>query len=60
MASQSNTVERERDLLERCIGEAYEALRVLPGVDAKGPALVRLAEQFRAAYRQAECPPEDR
>jgi hypothetical protein len=57
MVSQQNIVERERDILVRCIGDAYEALRVLPGVDANGPVLVWLAEQFRSAYRQADKSP---
>jgi hypothetical protein len=51
MAAQSGTAEQERDLLVKCIGEAYDALRVLPGVDANGPVLVWLAEKFVASYR---------
>jgi hypothetical protein len=51
MAAQSGTAEQERDLVVKCIGEAYDALRVLPGVDANGPVLVWLAEKFVASYR---------
>jgi hypothetical protein len=36
-----------RDLIVRCVGEAYEMLDVIPGVDPNGPVLVWLAEQFR-------------
>jgi hypothetical protein len=43
-----------RDLVVRCIGEAYEALRVIPGVNANGPALVWVAEQFLQVYRRGE------
>jgi hypothetical protein len=52
MVSQSNTVEQERDLLVKCVGEAYEALRLLPGVDANGQALVWFAEHLLTAYRK--------
>ena len=45
-------LEREQALLFRCIEEAYEALRQLPGVDANGPILVWLAEQLKDAHKR--------
>lgn len=51
MAAQPSSAEQERDLLVKCIGEAYDALRVLPGVDANGPVLVWLTEKYLATYR---------
>jgi hypothetical protein len=35
-----------RDLIARCVGEAYGVLDLIPGVDQNGPVLVWLAEQF--------------
>jgi hypothetical protein len=43
-------VEEERDLLIRCIEDAYESLRILPGLDANGPSLVWFAENLRQAH----------
>jgi hypothetical protein len=44
----TSTIERERDLLVQCIGDAYDALRVMPGVDSNGPVLVWFAEHLLA------------
>jgi hypothetical protein len=39
----------------RCVDEAYEALRVVPGLDANRPVLVWLAEeQFLQSHRRGE------
>jgi hypothetical protein len=38
--------ERECDLLAQCVGDAYQMLDVIPGVDPNGLALVWLADQF--------------
>lgn len=54
--SQLKITEKERDSLVACIGEAYEALHLLPGVDANGPALVWLAEHFLHVHRRNERP----
>ena len=48
MALELNTPELaitkdERDCLVRCVSEAYEALRVFPGVEPNGPVLFCLA-----------------
>jgi hypothetical protein len=37
---------QDRDQVVLCVGEAYEVLDLMPGVDPNGPALVWLAEQF--------------
>jgi hypothetical protein len=47
-----DTLERERELLIGCIEDAYEAIRLLPGLDANGPALVWLADHLLDARRQ--------
>jgi hypothetical protein len=39
--------QKERDLIVRCVAEAYDALDLIPGVNPNGPALVWLADQFR-------------
>jgi hypothetical protein len=48
--------EKERDCLIACVGEAYEALRLLPGVEENGPALTWLAEHFLHVHRRSEKP----
>jgi hypothetical protein len=53
-ATTTDVVEQERDLLVRCISEAYEELRLLPGLDANGPALVWFCEHLLDAYRKAQ------
>jgi hypothetical protein len=47
MSAQPGVQDKERDLIVRCIGDAYETLDLIPGVDPNGPALVWLAEQLR-------------
>lgn len=54
MTAQTGVESRERDLVVKCVGEAYEALHLMPGVDANGPVLVWLAEQFLRIRRAAE------
>jgi hypothetical protein len=52
MADETDPLEKERDLLITCVEEAYEALRLLPGLDANGPAVVWLADQLLQARRR--------
>lgn len=51
MTAQPDVREKERELIVRCVAEAYEALDLIPGVNPNGPALVWLAEQFRQLRR---------
>lgn len=46
-------VEKDREILIRCIEEAHESLRLMAGVDENGPALVWLADQLLQAYRRS-------
>jgi hypothetical protein len=46
----------DRDVLIQCVADAYEALRLVPGIDANGPALVWLAEHLLHAHRRGERP----
>jgi hypothetical protein len=46
-------VERQRIVLVKCIEEAYDSLRLMPGLDANGPALVWLAGKILQAKRKA-------
>lgn len=55
MAEELNISQRERDVLIRCIGDAYEALRVLPDVDPNGPALVWLASHLLEIQRHNDA-----
>jgi len=54
MTTQTDIGSKERDLVMKCIGQAYEALHLMPGVDANGPVLVWLAEQFMQIQRRAD------
>jgi hypothetical protein len=53
MAEENNPVEAERLLLVDCIATAYDTLRVMPGFDASGPALVWFADHLLAARHRA-------
>ena len=54
MADKTDPLEKERDVLITCVEEAYEALRLLPGMNANGPAVVWLADQLLQVRRQHE------
>jgi hypothetical protein len=54
MTTQTDIGSKERDLVVKCIGQAYEALHLMPGVDEDGPVLVWLAEQFMQIQRRAD------
>jgi hypothetical protein len=54
MTTQTEIESKERDLVVKCIGQAYEALHLLPGVDENGPVLVWLAKQFMQIQRRAD------
>jgi len=56
MTTQADVGSKERDLVVKCIGEAYEALHLMPGVDENGPVLVWLADQFVQIQRRADQP----
>jgi hypothetical protein len=46
MTASSEVQSEQRGLVSRCVGEAYEVLELIPGVNPNGPALVWLAERF--------------
>lgn len=56
MITDLKITEKERDCLVQCLADAHEALRLLPGVDENGPALVWLAEHLLHAHRRGEKP----
>ncbi|NMH95763.1 hypothetical protein [Pseudonocardia acidicola] len=47
-----SAVDLERDLLVRALEEAYESIRLLPGVDPNGPAMTWFAEHMWEAYHR--------
>jgi hypothetical protein len=53
MAEEGDPVEAERLLLVSCINTAYDSLRVMPGFDANGPALVWFADHLLATRHRA-------
>jgi hypothetical protein len=46
-AATGQDLDKQRDAIVRCVGEAYELLDLLPGVNPNGPVLVWLADQLR-------------
>jgi hypothetical protein len=40
MTTQAGVEKKERDFLAQCVGDAYQMLDLLPGVDPHGPTLV--------------------
>jgi hypothetical protein len=52
MDDETDTLERERELLISCVEDAYESLRLIPGLDANGPAVVWLADQLLQVRRR--------
>jgi hypothetical protein len=60
MADQLSGVDDERELLVRCIEDAYESLRLIPGVDESGPALIWMADHLWEAYSRSHPPAETR
>jgi hypothetical protein len=54
MTTQVGTEDKEREFVLRCVGDAYQVLDLIPGVDPNGPALVWLAEQFLEIRRRGE------
>jgi hypothetical protein len=59
MTTQAGLEKKERDFLAQCVGDAYQMLGLLPGVDANGPALVWLAVRAIASRRLPACPCDD-
>ena len=53
---ETNSYEQERDRLVKCVEDAYDALRLIPGLDANGPALVWLADHLLAAHSREMQP----
>jgi hypothetical protein len=49
-----NVPEKEFEALVHCVTDAYEALRVIPGVDENGPALVWLADHLYETHRRGQ------
>lgn len=50
--------EKDRESLVRCAADAFDALKMIPDIDANGPILVWLAEQFLQLQRkEASSPP---
>lgn len=54
MAEELNLTQKERDILVQCVIDAYEALRIVPGVEPNGPALVWLADHIYQTHTTHE------
>ena len=62
MTTQAGVETKERDFLAQCVGDAYQMLDLLPGVDPHGPALVWLACRSvpaAASRRMSACACDD-
>jgi hypothetical protein len=44
--------DKDRESLVRCAADAFEALKVIPGVDPNGPILVWLSEHLLQIRRK--------
>ena len=53
MTDELKVSEKERECLVRCVTDAYESLKLVPGIDENGPALVWLAEHLLHLHRRA-------
>ncbi|MDB4874984.1 MAG: hypothetical protein JWM41_1430 [Gemmatimonadetes bacterium] len=53
MTDELKVSEKERECLVRCVADAHESLKLVPGVDENGPVLVWLAEHLLHLYRRA-------
>ena len=49
--------ERERETLVRCVADAFEALKMIPDMDANGPILVWLSEHYLHVRRKESSSP---
>jgi hypothetical protein len=56
MTTQAGVEGKGRDLVVKCVGDAYQVLDLIPGVDPNGPVLVWLAEQLLQLRRAGEKP----
>ena len=56
MTTQTGIEDKEREFVLQCVGDAFQVLDLIPGLDPNGPALVWLAEQF-LQLRRGDCPP---
>ena len=54
---QMRITEEDREPLVRCTADAFEALKMIPGIDANGPILVWLSDQFLQLQRKRAAPP---
>jgi hypothetical protein len=43
MTDELKVSEKDRECLARCVSDAYESLKLIPGIDANGPILVWLS-----------------
>jgi hypothetical protein len=53
MTDELKVSEKERECLVRCVSDAHESLKLVPGVDENGPILVWLAERLLHLHRRA-------
>ena len=49
--------EKERESVVRCAADAFEALKMIPDIDANGPILVWLSDQFLDLHRRGTSTP---
>lgn len=52
MTDELKVTEKDRECLVRSITDAFEALKLIPGVDANGPILVWLSGQLLQLHQK--------
>jgi hypothetical protein len=56
MAEQLSVSKVDRDVLVQCVVDAYDAIHIIPGIDANGPVLTWLAGHLLQLHRANASP----
>ena len=57
MTDELKVTEKDRECLIRCVGDAFEALKMIPGLEANGPILVWLSGQLLHLHHKGVATP---
>jgi hypothetical protein len=57
MTDELKVTERDRECFVRCVSDAFDALKLIPGIDANGPILVWLSGQLLHSHQKSVSSP---
>src|SRR5258708_3622359 len=57
LTDELRVTEKDRECLVRCVSDAFEALKIIPGIDANGPILVWLSGHLLHLHQQGAASP---